>query len=572
MSRKALRSSHWFKGVDKTNVVHRGWMKAQGFPAHLFDGRPVIGICNSWSELTPCNSHFRDLAERVKYGVYEAGGFPLEFPVTSLGESNMRPSAMMFRNLVSMDVEESLRANPIDGVVLLAGCDKSSPALLMGAASVNLPTVVVSSGPMYSTKFEGRSIGSGTDLYKMSEEFRAGKITEKQFRASENAMCRSPGTCNTMGTASTMAAIVEVMGLALPGNTTLPAMDSGRRSLAHMSGSTIVDLVKKEVNLSKILTKKALHNAIRLVAAIGGSTNAVIHLKAISARIGIDLTLEDWDQLSRNIPTIVNLQPSGAHFMHDLFEAGGMEAVIKQLCEEGVLEAVPTLTGKNLLDNNADVKNSNNDVIRPMNRPICLNGGIAVIRGNLAPTGAVIKVSAATPNLLNHSGKAVVFKSYKDYKERIEDPDLDIDENSVLVLQNCGPVGYPGMPEVGNMGLPTKLLEKGITDIIRISDARMSGTAYGTVILHISPEAAIGGPLSLVKDGDLITLDVDNRSLDLKVSDEDIEQRRKEWSPAPKQKGGYEQLFVENVLQADRGCDFSFLVGCRGSKVAKDFL
>jgi L-arabonate dehydrase len=570
---RAKRSSVWFEGTDKMNFVHRSWMKAQGFPPHLFDGRPVIGICNTWSELTPCNAHLRALGAVVKHGVYEMGGFPVEFPVMSLGESNMRPSAMMYRNLVSMDVEESIRANPIDGVVLLAGCDKTTPALVMGAASCDLPTIVVSGGPMLSGTFHGKKIGSGTDLYRLSEEVRGGAVTTKDFIAAESAMSRSAGSCNTMGTASTMASIAESLGIALPGNAATPATDSRRRVIAHMAGRRIVEMVQEDLRLSLVLSKSAFENAIRINAAIGGSTNAVIHLMAIAGRIGVPLTLEDWDRVGGDIPTIVNLMPSGEHLMEDFFAAGGLPAVIRILADAGLIEEKAlTITGKSLIENNRGAINYNDDVIRPLNRPLMRRGGIAILRGNLSPLGAVLKPSAATPGLLRHRGRAVVFESNEHYKERIADPDLDVDESCVLVLKNCGPIGYPGMAEVGNMGLPPKLLARGVTDMVRISDARMSGTAYGTVVLHVAPEAAVGGPLALVKDGDVIELDVEARRLHLDVPQSELERRKEEWLAPKVPAGGFERLFVTSVLQADQGCDFTFLVGCRGASVPKGYL
>jgi dihydroxy-acid dehydratase len=569
---RRLRSAAWFQGNDKLNVVHRSWMKAQGFPPHLFDGRPVIGIVSTKSELTPCNAHLGTIAEAVKRGVYELGGFPLELPVMSLGESNMRPSAMMFRNLAAMDVEESIRANPIDGVVLLVGCDKTTPAAVMGATSVDLPTVVVSGGPMLSGTFEGRRIGSGTDLYRLSEEVRAGTVSTEQFLAAESAMSRSAGSCNTMGTASTMASLIEALGIALPGNAAIPAVDARRTALAHMAGRRIVEMVRQDLRLSQVLTRPAFENAIRINAAIGGSTNAVIHLLAIAGRAEVPLTLDDWDRIGRDVPTIVNLMPSGEYLMDDFFAAGGLPVVIRLLAEAGLIVAAQTVTGRALTDPGLSTTNYNEEVIRPLGRPVTRNGGIAILRGNLAPNGAVLKPSAASAHLLRHRGRAVVFESNDHYKERIADPGLDVDQDSVLVLKNAGPVGYPGMAEVGNMGLPPKLLARGIKDMVRISDARMSGTAYGTVVLHVAPEAAIGGPLALVREGDMIELDVPGRTLHLDVAADELERRRASWIAPARARSGFEGLFVRDVLQADRGCDFGFLVGRRGGAVPKGYL
>jgi dihydroxy-acid dehydratase len=569
---RPLRSAAWFAGRDKLNFVHRSWMKAQGFPAHLFRDRPVIGIINTKSELTPCNAHLGALAEAAKHGVYEMGGFPLELPVTSLGESNMRPSAMMFRNLVSMDVEESIRANPIDGVVLLVGCDKTTPALVMGAASADVPAVVVSGGPMLSGTFEGKRIGSGTDLYRLSEEVRGGAVSTEHFLAAESAMSRSNGSCNTMGTASTMASLVEALGIALPGNAAIPAVDSRRKVLAHMSGCRIVEMVREDLRLSRILTRPAFENAIRINGAVGGSTNAVIHLIAIAGRIEVPLTLDDWDRVGRDVPTIVNLMPSGEYLMEDFFAAGGLPVVIRELAEAGLISDTLTVTGRMLTDSGLDTRNFNTEVIRPLSRPLTSDGGIVVLRGNLAPSGAVLKPSAASPHLMRHKGRAVVFESNDHYKHRIANPDLDVDENSILVLKNSGPVGYPGMAEVGNMGLPSKLLARGIKDIVRISDARMSGTAYGTVVLHVSPEAAVGGPLALVQEGDTIELDVAERRLHLDVHQGELDRRRKTWVEPERVASGFASLFVHNVLQADKGCDFGFLVGRRGAEVPKECL
>jgi dihydroxy-acid dehydratase len=571
-TKRRYRSAEWFGKIDKDGFGHRSWMRNQGFPGDVFDGRPVIGICNTWSELTPCNAHFRDLAEHVKRGVWQAGGFPVEFPVTSLGEAIMRPTAMLFRNLASMDVEESIRANPIDGVVLLCGCDKTTPSLVMGAASCDLPALVVSGGPMLNGKYQGRDIGSGTDLWRFSEEVKAGTMTLPQFMEAESCMSRSPGHCMTMGTASTMASMVEALGLSLPGNAAIPAVDSRRGVLAHLAGRRIVEMVVEDLKLSRILTRDAFANAIRVNAALGGSTNAVIHLLAIAGRIGTPLSLDDWDRLGRDCPTIVDLMPSGRCLMEDFYYAGGLPAVIRALGEHDLLARdALTVNGKTIWENCQEAPNWNAEVIRPWDRPLLDRGGIAVLRGNLAPNGAVIKPSAASPHLMRHAGRAVVFENIEHYRERIADPALDVDENSVLVLKNCGPKGYPGMAEVGNMGLPPKVLKRGITDMVRISDARMSGTAYGTVVLHVCPEAAIGGALALVADGDRIELDVEARRLHLDVAGEELARRRAAWTPhPPPMSGGYQGLYFDHVLQADTGADLDFLVGCRGNAIPRE--
>ncbi len=569
MARK-LRSQHWFGGLDKDGFIHRSWMKNNGLPDDAFDGRPVIGICNTFSELTPCNAHFRGLIEHIKAGVLEAGGLPLEFPVFSCGESNLRPTAMLFRNLASMDVEEAIRGNPIDGVVLMAGCDKTTPSLVMGAASCDLPAIVVSGGPMLNGRLKGRTIGSGTDVWKFSEDVRAGVMSPAEFMAAESAMSRSPGHCMTMGTASTMASMAEALGLALPGNAAYPAVDAHRVRLARLSGRRIVAMVAEDLRPSHILTREAFANAIRVNGAIGGSTNAVVHLLAIAGRVGTELTLEDWDRFGRDIPTILNLMPSGKFLMEDFCYAGGLPAVMKEIADLLDL-ANPTVTGKSVGENIADAENYNPDVILPRAVALTQQGGIAVLKGNLAPQGAILKPSAATPALMQHRGRAVVFETIDHYKERIDDPELAIDETSVMVLKNCGPKGYPGMAEVGNMALPQKLLKQGVRDMVRISDARMSGTAFGTVVLHVAPEAAVGGALALVRDGDWIELDVAGRRLHLDVDEAELARRRQEWTP-PKiaMPGGYQGLYVERVMQADRGADLDFLVGCRGHAVPRD--
>ena len=572
MSRKQNRSSEWYGKIDKNGYAHRSWMKNQGIPEDMFDGRPVIGICNTWSELTPCNAHFRQIAERVKRGVLESGGFPVEFPVTSLGETTLRPTAMLFRNLASMDVEESIRANPIDGVVLLVGCDKTTPALVMGASSCNIPTIAVSGGPMLNGKYRGSDIGSGTHVWKFSEMVQAGQMTAEEFMSAEAGNSRSAGHCMTMGTASTMASMVEALGLGLPHNAAIPAVDARRYVLAQMAGRRIVEMVNNDVTIAKILTREAFENAVRVNGAIGGSTNAVIHLIAIARRLGVKLDLEDWDHLGRDVPTLVDLLPSGRFLMEDFYYAGGLPVVIRALGEMRLLhQDAVTVNGKSIWENARDAQNYNLEVIRTPENPLTHQGGIAVLHGNLAPRGAVLKPSAATESLMVYRGRAVVFENIEDYNERINDPELDIDETCVMVLKNCGPKGYPGMAEVGNMGLPPKILKKGITDMVRISDARMSGTAYGTVVLHTAPEAAAGGPLAHVRNGDFIELDVPGRKLHLDVSEEELEQRRKSWEPeGPPMPGGYQKLYFDHVLQADQGCDLDFLVGMRGAEVPRE--
>ena len=570
--RKPLRSAQWFGTADKNGFMYRSWMKNQGIPDHEFQGKPIVGICNTWSELTPCNAHFRKIAEHVRRGILEAGGFPVEFPVFSNGESNLRPTAMLTRNLASMDVEEAIRGNPIDAVVLLVGCDKTTPALMMGAASCDLPAIVVSGGPMLNGKLQGRNIGSGTAVWQLHESLKAGEIDLHQFLAAESGMSRSAGTCNTMGTASTMACMAEALGAALPHNAAIPAVDARRYVLAHMSGIRIVEMVREDLRLSQVLTRAAFENAIRVNAAIGGSTNAVIHLKAIAGRIGVPLELEDWTRLGSGVPTLVDLMPSGRFLMEEFYYAGGLPAVLRRLGEHGLLPHPNALTvnGRSLWDNVREAPNYDEEVIRPLERPLIADGGIRVLRGNLAPRGAVLKPSAASPHLLKHRGRAVVFEDFDDYKARIADETLDVDENSVLVLKNCGPRGYPGMAEVGNMGLPPKLLRRGVKDMVRISDARMSGTAYGTVVLHVAPEAAAGGPLAAVRDGDWIVLDCDAGKLELEISEAELADRLATPRPsAPGMRGGYQRLYVEHVLQADEGCDFDFLVGCRGAEVPR---
>jgi L-arabonate dehydrase len=569
---RKLRSQHWYGGNTRDSIYHRGWMKNQGYPPDLFDGRPIIGILNTWSDLTPCNGHLRELAEKVKAGVWEAGGFPVEVPVFSASENTFRPTAMMFRNLAALAIEEAMRAQPIDGAVLMVGCDKTTPSLLMAAASTNIPSIVVSGGPMLNGWFRGERIGSGTHLWKFSEAVRAGTLRQDEFLEAEQAMSRSSGSCNTMGTASTMASMAEALGMALSGNAAIPAVDSRRRVMAQMTGRRIVQMVKDDLKPSDILTRQAFENAIRTNGAIGGSTNAVIHLLALAGRIEVDLTLDDWDRLGRDVATIVNLMPSGKYLMEEFFYAGGLPVVLKRLGEGGLLHKdALTVSGHSIWDEVKDVVNHDPDVILPVEKALTSQGGIAVLKGNLAPKGAVLKPSAASPELLCHRGRAVVFEDIDDYKARINDESLDIDEHCVMVLKNCGPKGYPGMAEVGNMGLPPKVLRKGITDMVRISDARMSGTAYGTVVLHVSPEAAAGGPLAVVREGDMIELDVPNRRLHLDISDEELSARLAQWQPSHEQStSGYAWMHQQHVEGADQGADLDFLKGCRGNPVPKE--
>jgi len=568
---KKLRSHEWFVRQDKMGFMYRSWIKNQGWPHDLFDGRPVIGICNTWSELTPCNAHFREIADWVKRGVWEAGGFPLEFPVMSLGEVLLRPTAMLFRNLASMDVEESIRGNPLDGVVLLMGCDKTTPSLLMGAASCDLPTIGLSGGPMLSGKFHGHDLGSGTGVWQMSEAVRSGEMQREEFFEAESCMHRSKGHCMTMGTASTMASMVESLGMSLPGNAAIPAVDARRNTLAQLTGRRIVEMVKEDLWMSRILTRSAFENAIRTNAAIGGSTNAVIHLLAIAGRIGVSLKLDDFDRLASALPCLVNLQPSGSYLMEDFFYAGGLPVVLRELGEAGALEREAlTVNGRTIWENVAEAPCWNREVIHRFAEPFKEKAGIAVLHGNLAPDGAVIKPSAASLELLRHRGRAVVFENIEDFHTRIDDESLDVDENCVMILKNCGPKGYPGMAEVGNMALPRKVLRKGVKDMVRISDARMSGTAYGTVVLHTSPEAAAGGPIALAKSGDMVTLDVPGRRLCLEVDENELAARRAEWKAAPLPDRGYLRLYVKHVRQASEGADLDFLAGHSGAPVARD--
>ncbi|OOY31354.1 L-arabinonate dehydratase [Thioclava sp. F36-6] len=569
---RKLRSQEWYGGNTRDTIYHRGWMKNQGYPHDLFDGRPIIGILNTWSDLTPCNGHLRELAEKVKAGIWEAGGFPVEVPVFSASENTFRPTAMMFRNLAALAIEETIRGQPMDGAVLLVGCDKTTPSLMMAAASCDIPSIVVTGGPMLNGYFRGERVGSGTHLWKFSEAVKAGEMTQEEFLEAEASMSRSSGTCNTMGTASTMASMAEALGMALSGNAAIPAVDSRRRVMAQLSGRRIVQMVKDDLKPSDIMTKQAFENAIRTNGAIGGSTNAVVHLLALAGRVGVDVTLDDWDRCGRDVKTIVNLMPSGKYLMEEFFYAGGLPVVLKRLGEAGQLHKdALTVSGGAIWDEVKDVVNWNEDVILPADKPLTDQGGIAVVRGNLAPKGAVLKPSAASPHLLTHRGRAVVFEDIDDYKAKINDDALDIDETCVMVLKNCGPKGYPGMSEVGNMGLPPKVLKKGITDMVRISDARMSGTAYGTVVLHTSPEAAAGGPLAVVQNGDMISLDVPNRSLTLEISDAELAERLAKWQPSHERpEGGYAWLHQAHVMGADTGADLDFLVGCRGNPVGKD--
>jgi L-arabonate dehydrase len=566
----SLRSTQWFGRTDRDAITHRSWMKNQGIPHDQFDGRPVIGICNTWSQATPCNAHFRELAQHVRDGVLDAGGFPIEFPVMSLGETLMRPTTMLYRNQASMDVEESIRANPFDGVVLLMGCDKTTPALLMGAASCDLPTIGVSGGPMLNGKYRGTDIGSGTMVWKVTAMLKTGEMKPADMLEVESCMSRSAGHCMTMGTASTMASMVEALGMGLPTNAAIPAVDSRRRVLARMAGRRIVEMVHEDLRMSKILTRNAFENAIMVNGAIGGSTNAVVHLLAIAGRIGVDLSLDDWDRLGRDMPCLVDLQPSGKYLMEDFYYAGGLPVVIREIGKFLHKKAL-TVNGKTIWENSKDAVNYNEAVITPLGKPFKPQGGIAVLKGNLAPSGCVLKPSAATPALMKHKGRAVVFEDVDDLHARIDDPKLDVDPECVLVLKNCGPKGYPGFPEVGNFALPAKILKKGITDMVRISDARMSGTAYGTVLLHTSPEAAAGGPLALVRNGDLIEIDVARRKIHLDVTEEELAKRKLKWKPLPPHSDrGWVKLYCDAVLQADRGVDLDFLVGKSGAKVGRE--
>lgn len=566
-----LRSHDWFGRKDKDGILYRSWMKNEGMPTDMFDGRPVIGICNTFSELTPCNAHFREHAESVKRGVLEAGGFPVEFPIMSLGETLLKPTAMLFRNLASMDAEESIRGNPMDGVVLLTGCDKTTPSTVMGAASVGLPTIVVPGGPMLNGRYKGQTIGSGTHVWKFDEDIKTGKMTQEDCEHAESCMSRSIGHCMTMGTASTMACMVESLGLTLSGAAAIPAADSRKKVMAQLSGRRIVEMVKENLTIDKILTREAFENAIKVNAAVGGSSNFIIHLMAIAGRIGIDLSLEDFDTLGSKIPLLLNLMPSGKYLMEDFYYAGGLPVILNEL-KDLLHKNVITVTGKNHHENifgNTDCYD--HDVISTYKKPLLPEGGCVVVKGNLALNGAVIKPSAATPALMKHTGRAVVFESIEEYHRLIDDPNLDIDETCVMVLKYVGPVGYPGMAEVGNMALPKKVLEKGVKDMVRISDGRMSGTAYGTAVLHVSPESAIGGNLALVQNGDLIELDVAQRKLHLHVSDEELAKRKAQWvAPKAATQRGYVSLYIKSVMGADKGADLDFLRGSSGSVVTRD--
>lgn len=561
---RKLRSQTWFGIKRGRGVGARSFMKNQGLPHDMFEGRPVIGICNTWSELTPCNAHLRELARHVREGVLEAGGFPVEFPAMSLGETLMRPTTMLYRNLLAMEVEESIRANPLDGVVLLCGCDKTTPGLVMGAASVDLPTVVVSGGPMLNGWSGTTRLGNGTSFFKLHADAAAGQATDEDYAEIEAATSRSAGSCNTMGTASTMASMMESLGIAFAHNGATPAVDSRRSVLARLSGRRAVALVEQALPLSHFLTRPAFENAIRTNGAIGGSTNAVVHLKAIAGRVGVQLSLDDWDELGRNMPCLVDLMPSGQFLMEDFFNAGGIPVVMAEI-RDRLHTDLPVVEGGTLAQRLESARNRIPEVIRPLSRPVKDEGGIAILRGNLAPDGAVLKPSAATPELMQHRGRAVVFNGLEDFRARVNDPDLDIDASCVMVLQSCGPRGHPGMPEVGNMELPTKILETGVRDMVRISDARMSGTAFGTVVLHVAPEAAVGGPLALVRNGDMIELDVQARRLHLDIDDEEIERRRAAWQVPPlAYDSGWENLYIRTVGQANEGADLDFLQGCRG--------
>ena len=562
------RSAEWMDRRDLDGFLHRSWLKSSGVTDQAFRGKSLIGICNSWSELVNCNVHLRGLAESVKRGVLQAGGFPLEFPVMSLGESLMKPTTMLYRNLMAMDVEESIRAYPLDGVVLLTGCDKTNPASILGAASANIPSIVVTGGPMLNGHWRGRELGSCSDCWHYNEEFRAGRITEAEFVEIENSISRSNGHCMTMGTASTMACVTEGLGLTLTGGAAIPAVDSRRSHLAEQAGRAIVDLVERDIKPSDILTREAFENAIRVLHAISGSTNAILHLVAYAGRVGVDLPLQLFDDLCRTTPWLVDLKPAGRFLMEDFFYAGGLPAVMAQIAELLHLDAL-TVSGRTVGENIAGAEIVNTDVIRPAESPLDEGGSLAVLRGSLCPDGAVMKISAADPGLLQHEGRALVFEDIHDLAGRVDDPDLDCDETSVMVLRNAGPVGAPGMPEWGHLPIPAKLLKRGVADLLRISDARMSGTSYGAVVLHVAPESAIGGPLALVQDGDAIRLDIESRQLDLLVDEAELAARRAAWTPPPlKDERGYRRLHQDHVLQANEGCDLDFLRG--RSRVVSD--
>jgi len=567
------RSQSWFGAKGRSGMLYRSWMRNQGFGPEMFDGRPVIGVATTWSELAPCNAHLHRVAEAVKRGVWQAGGFPLEFPTMALGETLLRPTAMFYRNLLAMEAEELIRANPLDGVVLLSGCDKTTPGLLMAAASVDLPAIMVTGGPMLNGKFRGQDVGSGTHVWKFEAELLAGRMSQQDVFQAEGCMARSNGHCMTMGTASTMACVAEALGMQLPGSATWPAVDMRRMETAQQAGRRIVAMVEEELRPSTVMTRAAFENAIRATAAIGGSTNAIIHLLALAGRLGVPLALDDFDTLAKPVPTLVDLMPSGRYLMEDFCYAGGLPVVLRSLAEAGLLNADQvTVTGRSIGENVADAECWNREVIRTMDDPLQPpDSGTAVLRGNLCPGGAVIKQSAASPQLMKHRGRALVFDSPEAYHAVCDDPDLDVDSDDILVIRGAGPRGYPGMPEVSNVPLPAKLLKRGVTDMVRICDGRMSGTGYGTVVLHVTPEAAVGGPLALVRSGDIISLDVPARSLTLDVSDEELARRRAAWTPPPNEpESGYAWLYAQHVLQADEGADFDFLRGSRGRAVPRD--
>ena len=569
----ARRSQSWFGAAGRAGMLHRSWLRNQGYGGEVFDGRPVIGIATTWSELAPCNAHFDKLAEAVKRGVWQAGGFPLVFPVMATGESLIRPTAMYYRNLLALQAEELIRANPLDAVVLLSGCDKTTPGLLMAAASVDLPSIMMTGGPMLNGKFRGQDVGSGTHVWRFEAELMAGLMTPDECQLAEGAMARSQGHCMTMGTASTMACLAEALGMQLPGSATWPAVDARRYETAQRTGQRIVQMVHEDLRPSRIITRGALENAIRMNAAIGGSTNAIVHLQALAGRLELPLELDDFDTLTERVPTIVDLMPSGRFLMEDFCYAGGVPVVVRELIEAGLLDGSQlTVTGRTLAEGVEAAECWNRDVIRPVDDPLLPPGsGTAVLRGNLCPDGAVIKQSAASPHLLRHAGRAVVFDSPEAYHEVCDSPDLAVERDDVLVIRGAGPKGYPGMPEVANVPIPTRLLDQGVTDMVRISDGRMSGTAYGTVVLHVAPEAALGGPLALIQTGDQITLDVPSRTLTIDVPDAELARRRARWrAPAEAPSSGYDWLYLNHVQQADKGADFDFLVGRRGSAVPRD--
>ena len=569
---RARRSQQWFGATGRAGMLHRSWLRNQGYGHAVFDGRPVIGIATTWSELAPCNAHFDRLAEAVKRGVWQAGGFPLVFPVMATGESLIRPTAMYYRNLIALQAEELMRANPLDGVVLLSGCDKTTPGLLMAAASVDLPTIMVTGGPMLSGKYRGQDVGSGTQVWRLEAELIAGRMTPAECQLAEGAMARSQGHCMTMGTASTMACLAEAMGMQLPGSASWPAVDARRYETAQHAGQRIVELVDGDLRPSRIITRGALENAIRANAAIGGSTNAIIHLQALAGRLELPLELDDFDKLTERVPTIVDLMPSGRFLMEDFCYAGGVPVVLRELIEAGLFDGSQlTVTGRTIADEVETAECWNRGVIRSFDDPLLPAGsGTAVLRGNLCPDGAVIKQSAASPHLLRHSGRAVVFDSPEEYHDICDSLDLAVERDDILVIRGAGPKGYPGMPEVANVPIPRKLLDDGVTDMVRISDGRMSGTAYGTVVLHVAPEAAVGGPLALMRTGDRITLDVPSRTLTLDVPDSELSRRAAWQAPAAAPTGGYDWLYLNHVQQADKGADFDFLVGRRGAAVPRD--